>query len=313
MPLATAAQPPVTKVHRIGYVTGASAAGESSRVEAFRQGLRDLGYSEGQTISLVYRWADGKPEQLPALVTDLVGLQIDVIVARGLQAAQAAQRATKTTPIVMVGVGGDPVAAGLVASLARPGENITGLIDLGVELSGKRLELLKECVPQLSRVAVLWDGANAGNVQELREVQAAAGPLGLTVQSWKVRGTDDIARVFAAMRQERPDGLFVAGGPLMSTYRKQIAELAAQSGLPSVYLWRNAVEEGGLLSYGRRFLDDYLRAATYVDKILKGAKPADLPVEQPMQFELVVNLKIAKALGLTLSPLLLFRADEVIQ
>jgi len=289
MPLATVAQQPVTKVHRIGYVTGASAAAESSRVEALRQGLRDLGYPEGQTISLVCRWADGQSEQLPALVADLVDLPVDVLVARGLQAAQAAKRATTATPIVMVGGGGDPIATGLVASLARPGENVTGLIDLGAELSGKWLELLKEFVPQLSRVAVLWDGANAGNVQEWRKVQAAAGPLGLTVQSWEVRGTDDIARLFAAMGQERPDGLFVAGGPLMSTYRKQIVDLAAQSGLPSVYLWKNAVEEGGLLSYGRQFLDDYRRAAIYVDKILKGMKPADLPVEQPTTFELVIN------------------------
>jgi putative ABC transport system substrate-binding protein len=313
VPVATEAQQPAKKVHRIGYLTGASAAAESSSVEALRQGLHDLGYVEGQTSSMAYRWADGQVDQLPALAADLVRLPVDVIVARGSLASQAAQRATQTIPIVMVGVGRDPVAAGLVASLARPGGNITGLMNLGVELSAKRLELFKEAVPQLARVAVLWEGTSAGQVETWQEVQAAARRLGLTVQSWEVRGPDDFARVFAAMGQERPDGLWVAGGPVMATYRKQIVDLAAESRLPSAFIWREAVEEGGLMSYSWSYLDDSRRAAVYVDKILKGAKPADLPVEQPVKFELVINLKTAKALGLTIPPVLLFQADEVIQ
>ena len=313
VPLATEAQQPAKKVHRIGYLTGASAAAESSSVEALRQGLHDLGYVEGQTISMVYRWADGQVDQLPSLAADLVRLQVDVIVARGWLASQAAQRATQTIPIVMVGVGRDPVAAGLVASLARPGGNITGLINLGVELSAKRLELLKEVVPQLSRVAVLWEGSSAGQLETLQEVQAAARRLGLTAQSWEVRGTDDFERVFAAMSQEPPDGLFVAGGAVMVTYRKQIVDLAAKNRLPAAFIWREAVEEGGLMSYGWSFLDDSRHAAVYVDKILKGAKPANLPVEQPVKFEFVINLKTAQALGLTIPPTVLFQADEVIR
>jgi putative ABC transport system substrate-binding protein len=312
-PRVTAAQQPAKKVYRIGYLTGASATAEASSVEAFRQGLRDLGYVEGQNISMVYHWAEGKIDQLPALAADLVRLPVDVILARGWLASQAAQRATQTIPIVMVGVGRDPVVAGLVASLARPGGNITGLINLGVELSAKRLELLKEVVPQLSRVAVLWEGSSAGQLEILQEVQAAARRLGLTVQSWEVRGTDDFERVFAAMGEERPDGLLVAGGPMMATYRKQIVDLAAKSRLPSVFFWREAVEEGGLMSYGWSFLDDSRRAAVYVDKILQGAQPANLPVEQPVKFEFVINLKTAQALGLTIPPMVLFQADEVIK
>jgi putative ABC transport system substrate-binding protein len=312
VPLTSAAQQP-KQSHRIGYLSGASAAAESSRVEALRQGLHDLGYVEGQNVSIVYRWADGQVDQLPALAADLVHLPVDVIVARGWLASQAAQRATPTLPIVMVGVGREPVAAGLVASLARPGGNITGLTNLGVELSAKRLELFKEAVPQLSRVAVLWEGSSAGQVETWQEVQAAARPLGLTVQSWEVQGPDDFARVFAAIGQERPDGLLVAGGPVMATYRKRIVDLAAESRLPSAFIWREAVEEGGLMSYGWSFLDDSRRAAVYVDKILKGTKPADLPIEQPVKFELVINLKTAKALGLTIPPVLLFQADEVIR
>jgi putative ABC transport system substrate-binding protein len=312
VPLTSAAQQP-KQSHRIGYLSGASAAAESSSVEGLRQGLHDLGYVEGQTSSMAYRWADGQVDQLPALAADLVRLPVDIIVARGALASQAAQRATQTIPIVMVGVGRDPVAAGLVASLARPGGNITGLMNLGVELSAKRLELFKEAVPQLARVAVLWEGTSVGQVETWQEAQAAARLLGLTVQSWEVRGPDDFARLFAAMGQERPDGLLVAGGPVMATYRKRIVDLAAESRLPSAFIWKEAVEEGGLMSYGWSFLDDSRRAAVYVDKILKGAKPADLPVEQPVKFELVINLKTAKALGLTIPPVLLFQADEVLQ
>ena len=308
VPLATEAQQPAKKVHRIGYLTGASAAAESSSVEALRQGLHDLGYVEGQTISMVYRWADGQVDQLPSLAADLVRLQVDVIVARGWLAS----RATSTIPTIFVWVG-DPVGYGLVASLAQPGGNLTGLSAAAVETSAKRLALLQETVPGLSRVAVLWEGSSAGQVETLQEVQAAARRLGLTAQSWEVRGTDDFERVFAAMSQEPPDGLFVAGGAVMVTYRKQIVDLAAKNRLPSAFIWREAVEEGGLMSYGWSFLDDSRHAAVYVDKILKGAKPANLPVEQPVKFEFVINLKTAQALGLTIPPTVLFQADEVIR
>jgi putative tryptophan/tyrosine transport system substrate-binding protein len=300
-------------VPQIGYLTAQSLASVAAAREAFRQGLQELGYIEGTNIAIEYRFAEEKLERLPALAAELVRLKIDLIVAHTAPAALAAKNATTMVPIVMVGVGLDPVEAGLVESLARPGGNLTGLTSYGVQLSQKRLELLKDIVRPGSRVAVLWDGANPGNRRQMQEAETAARPLGLTVQSWEVQGTEGFERVFAAMTQERPGALYVAGGPLMDANRKRIADFALQNRLPSVYEWRGAVEDGGLMSYGRRGADMNRRAAVYVDKILKGAKPADLPVEQPMTFELVINLTTAQALGLTIPPTLLFQADEVIR
>jgi putative ABC transport system substrate-binding protein len=301
------------KVPRIGYLTAQSPASVALSDEAFRQGLQELGYVEGKTIAIEYRFAEEKFERLPELVAELVRLKVDVIVAHTAPAAHAATQATQTIPIVMVGIGGDPVETGLVESLARPGGNLTGLTSLGVELTRKRLELLTEVVPRGSRVAVLWDGANPNNRRNVQEAEMAARVLGLAVQAWEVQGTEGFERVFVAMTLERSDALYVAGGPLMGANRKRIADFALQSRLPSLYEWRGAVEDGGLMSYGPNGAEAQRRAASYVDKILKGAKPADLPVERPMKFELVINLKTAKELGLTIPPSLLFQADEVIR
>jgi len=309
-PPAAEAQP-AGKIPRVGaLVLGLPDRG----LAPFRQGLQDLGYVEGKNILIEDRFAEGKAERLPELAAELVGLKVDVIVAYAFQAARAAKQATQTIPIVMVSVGRDPVAAGLVESLARPGGNVTGLVDLGTELHGKRLELLKEVVPLGSRVAVLVDAAALGQrLLQMQEAEPAARALGWTVQAWEVQGMEGFERVFAAMTAERPDALYVAGSPLLLTNRKRIADFAFQRRLPSVYDWRAAVEDGGLMSYGPSRADLSRRAATYVDKILKGAKPGDLPVEQPTKFELVLNLKTAQALGITFSPTLLIQADEVIQ
>jgi putative ABC transport system substrate-binding protein len=307
-PLMAEAQQPVP---RIGYMHAGSRL--DATYEAFQQGLRDLGYLEGKNIVLEYRYAEGKVDRLPGLAAELVRIKVDIIVASTEPGARAAKNATKTIPIVMVGVGAGPVEAGLVESLARPGGNISGLTSLGVELAGKRLELLKETVPKVARVAILYDPANRANLLQVKEIQAAARPLGLTVQSWEVRGAADFERVFTAVSKERPDGLYVPGGPLMFANEKRIVDFALKSRLPSVSPRREVVDAGGLMSYGVDPVDHYRRAATYVDKILKGAKPADLPVEQPTKFELVINLKTAKALGLTVPQLLLLRADQLIQ
>ena len=242
-------------------------------------------------------------------------LKVDIIVvAGGTTWVRAAKNATKTIPIVMVGLGGDPVEAGLVESLARPGGNVTGITNLTRELGGKRLELLKEAVPKLARVAVLYDPASPGTVLEVKEVlPVAARALGLTIQPWEVRAADDFERVFAALNKERPDGLYVLGGPLMSANGKRIADFALKSRLPSMYAHRESVDAGGLMYYGADLADSYRRVAYYVDKILKGAKPADLPVEQPTKFELVINLKTAKQIGLTIPPEVLARANKVIK
>ena len=294
--------------------TPAVLAHPSSDLSVFRQGLRGLGYVEGQTIAIAYRFAEDKLERLPALAVELVGLQVDVMVAYAFQAARAAKQATQTLPIVMVRVGRDPVEAGLVESLARPGGNLTGLTMLGVQLHGKRLELLKEVMPRGIRVAALFDGGAPGQRRlHMHEAEPAARALGFTMQAWEIHGPEGFERVFAALTAERPDALYVAGSPLMVANRQRIATFALQSRLPSVYEWREAVEDGDLMSYGTSNADLSRRAATYVDKILKGAKPADLPVEQPRKFELVINFKTAQALGLTIPPTLLFQADEVIQ
>ena len=311
--LAQAQQP--KKVGRIGYLSLREAARESTRAEAIRLALRALGYIEGQNIAIEYRYSEGKRDRLPELATELVRLNVDLILASGADPViRAAKNATKTIPIVMVGLGIDPVAAGLVESLARPGGNVTGLTNLGPELGGKRLELFKEAVPKVARVAVLYDPAAMGSVLQMKEkLPAAARALKLTIQAWEVRSADDFDRVFAALGKQRPDGLYVPGGSLMFANRKRIADFALKNRLPSVYSDRESVGAGGLMSYGADEADSYRRVAYYIDKILKGAEPADLPVEQPTKFEFVINLKTAKQIGLIIPPNVLARADKVIR
>jgi putative ABC transport system substrate-binding protein len=276
--------------------------------------LRELGYLEGQNIAIEYRYAERKRDRNSELAAELVRLKVDIIVVAGYGLIQAAKNATRTIPIVMAGRGIDPVEAGLVESLARPGGNVTGLTNLGGELGGKRLELLKEAVPKVVGVAVLYDPTAPGTVREVKDVlPVAARALGLTVRSWEVRGTDDFKRVFAALNKQRPDGLYVPIGPLLFANRKQIADLALKSRLPSVYTTREGVDAGGLMSYGADESESYRRVAYFVDRILKGAKPADLPVEQPTKFEFVINLKTAKQIGLTIPPEVLARATKLIK
>jgi putative ABC transport system substrate-binding protein len=311
--VAQAQQP--KKVPRIGYLSQFEPARESPRSEATRLALRELGYVEGQNIAIEYRYAEGKPDRFPDLAAELVHLKVDIIVAAGGSViVQAAKNATKTIPIVMMGGGLDPVEAGLVESLARPGGNVTGLTLLSGELGGKRLELLKEAVPKLVRVAVLYDPANPPTVREVKEVlPVPARALGLTIRSWEVRVADGFEKVFAALNKQHPDGLYVPGAPLMAANQKRIAGLALKSRLPSVYGNRGYVDAGGLMYYGADLVDSYRRVAYYVDRILKGAKPAELPVEQPTKFELVINLNTAKQLGLTIPYDVLRWADEVIK
>jgi putative tryptophan/tyrosine transport system substrate-binding protein len=311
--VALAQQP--KKVPRIGYLSNVDPASESARSEAIRLALRELGYIEGQNIASEHRYAEGKLDRLPALAAELVRLKVDIIVvAGGAATVRPAMNATKTIPIVMVGAGIDPVEAGVVESLARPGGNVTGLTNLSIELGGKQLELLKEAVPKLARVAVLYDPAVSGNVLRVKEVfPGAARALGLTIQPWEVRAADGFEKVFAAINKQRPDGLNVAPGPLMNVNEKRIVGFALKSRLPSMYSRREAVDAGGLMYYGADLADSYRRVAYFVDKILKGAKPADLPVEQPTKFELVINLKTAKQIGVTIPQSLLYRADKVIK
>jgi len=310
-PLPADAQQPA-KIPRIGFLWASPLSASPHRLEAFRQGLRELGYVEGQNIALEVRSAEGKWERLPALAAELVRLKVDIMVTAIVPAIQAAQQATKTIPIVMAVVV-DPVATGFVASLARPGGNITGLSMMAPELVGKQLELLKEVVPKVSRVALLWNPANAGNPPQLREAEVAARTLGVRLQPFEARGPSEIDRAFAAMTKERAGGLLVTVDAMFLLHRTRIADLAARSRLPAVYGLREYPEAGGLMAYSANVTEMFRRAATYVDKILKGAKPADLPVEQPMRFELVINLKAAKALGLTFPQSILLRTDQVIQ
>jgi putative ABC transport system substrate-binding protein len=311
--VAQAQQP--KKVPRIGYLSAQGPARESAPSKAIRLALRELGYIEGQNIAFEYRNAEGKRDRYPELAAELVRLKVDIIVVTGgAIAIRAAKNATKTIPIVMTGAGLDPVEAGLVESLARPGGNVTGLTLLSGELGGKRLELLKEGVPKLARVAVLYDPGTLLGVLEMKEVPpVAARALGLTVRSWEVRDADSFERVFAALNKERPDGLYVTSAPLIRTNEKRIVGFALKSRLPSVYGYREGVDAGGLMYYGADIADSHRRVAYYVDRILKGAKPADLPVEQPMKFELVINLKTAKQIGLTIPQSMLYRADRVIK
>jgi putative ABC transport system substrate-binding protein len=312
--LAQAQQP--KKVPRIGYLSNVDAALESARAEAIRLALRERGHIEGQNIAIEYRYAEGKRDRYLELLAELVRLKVDIIVVAGggEPMIRAAKNATKTIPIVMAGSGADPVAAGFVESLARPGGNITGLSSLGGELGGKRLELLKEAVTKVARVAVLYNPANQSSVLAVKEdLPVAARALKLTLQPQEIRAADDFERVFAALNKQRPDGLYVFSGPLMRLNAKRIAHFALKSRLPSIYGSKEFVDAGGLLSYGQDQADSYRRVAYFVDRILKGAKPADLPVEQPMRFELFINLKTAKQIGVTIAPIVLMRATKVVK
>ena len=303
------------KVYRIGYLSPVDPATESTRAEAIQQALRELGYIEGQNIATEYRYAEGKANRYPELAAELVRLKVDIIVVAGKgRLILAAKNATKTIPIVMMGAVFDPVKAGMVKSLARPGGNVTGLTTFGVELGGKRLELLKEAVPKIARVAVLYEPALPFIVIEVKEVlPVAARALGLTIEPWEVRAADDFEKVFATLNKQRPDGLYVPNGVLMQANQKRIVGLTLKSRLPSISFNREHVEAGGLMSYGVDLPDLYRQAATYVAKILKGAKPADLPVERPRKFSLVINLKTAKQLGIMIPPEVLLQATKVIK
>ena len=310
--LAEAQQP--KKVPRIGFVSGSGNTNNPGPLfEAFRQGLRDLGYVEGKNILIEYRYLEGNLDRVPGFVTELLQLKVDVFVSGSLPAIQAAKQATKTIPIVML-TNVDPVATGIVDSLARPGGNITGISRLTQDLSGKRLELLKEVVPGMSRVGVLWDANAPGPAIAFKEYEAAARALKMQLQSLEVRGpTPDLEGAFQAAAKGRASALITVRGAVINRYTKQITDLAIKNRLPSMYEGSMYVEAGGLMSYSADDADQFRRAATYVDKILKGAKPADLPVEQPIKFELVINLKTAKQIGLTIPQWVLMRADKVIK
>jgi putative tryptophan/tyrosine transport system substrate-binding protein len=304
-PPAAAQQP----VKRIGYLAQVTRA---PLVEAFRQGLRELGYREGQNLAIEFRDAEGQPARLPALAAELVQLHVDVIVTFPTNAARAAKHATTTLPIVMAAAD-DPVRTGLVASLAQPGGNLTGLSNFGPDLSGKRLELLKEAVPTLARIAVLWNAADSGMTLRFNQMEVAARALGQTVDPLGVHDATQVESALTAMTQERPDALFVITDVLTARHWGRIVDFAAQHQLPTLFEYREPVVAGGLIAYGPSQADLHRRAAYYVDRILKGTKPADLPVEQPTKFELVINVKTAQALGLTIPPSVLFQADEVIK
>jgi putative ABC transport system substrate-binding protein len=297
------------KIHKIGYLSPGS---RSPVVTPLFDTLRELGWIEGKNVTFEYRYAENRLERLPELAADLVRLNVDVIVAIGTLGPLAAKGATSTIPIVMTAAG-DPVGSGLIASLARPGGNVTGMSLMSPDLGGKRLELLKELLPRLSHVAVLWNAANPYPAIVFKETQTAGRTLGIEVHSLEVRGPDDLDGAFAAVRQQHPDALITVEDPLTGTYRKRIADFAVAEQLPSLHGLSEDVKAGALISYGANLADLLRRAAGYVDKILKGAKPADLPVQQPTTFELVINLKTARALALKVPPTLLARADEVIE
>jgi len=307
------AQQQAEKVPRIGYLRVTSASDRPPLLDAFRQGLRELGWVEGQNIVIDYRFAEGRLDRLPDLAAELVRLKVDVIVSLGTQGVTAAKNATETIPIVMIAVR-DPVGAGLIASLARPGGNVTGVSGYaGLETVAKQLELLKETVPKIRRVAILLNPTNAYHSLAMREVNVAAQTLGVQLQLLEARGPNEFDGAFAAMVKERVGALLVLSDVIFNSHASRLADLAARSRLPTAYAVRESVEAGGLMSYGPSFLELYRRSAAYVDKIVKGAKPADLPVEQPTKFELVINLKAAKALGLEVPPLLIAQADELIE
>jgi putative ABC transport system substrate-binding protein len=313
LPFPARAQQP-KKIPLIGFLSARDPATESVRANAIRLALRELGYIEGQNIAIEYRYAHGKLDRLPELAAELVRLKVDIVVAGGDPGIRAAKNATKTIPIITMGGGGDPVVEGFIDSLARPGGNVTGITNLGTELGGKRLELLKEAVPKTSRVAVLYEPTAPGNVRDVKEaLPGAARALKLTLRSWEIRAADDFDRVFTALIKERPDGLYVSPGPLINVNQKRTVAFVLKSRIPAMYSNRDAVDAGGLMYYGADLADSYRRVAYFVDRILKGAKPAELPVEQPMRFEFVINLKTAKQIGLTIPQWTLMKATKVIQ
>jgi putative ABC transport system substrate-binding protein len=309
LPLAWAQQP--KKIARIGYL-GNTASTSAIDMKLFRERLRELGYIEGQNIAIEYRYFDGKVERLPELAAELVRLNCEVIVAIGNEAAGAAKNATKETPIVMASTS-DAVRSGLVASLARPGGNITGLTSMGGEINGKRLELLKEIIPKLSRVGFLWSPTSPVAADNLKETETVARSLRVEILSLEVKRTDDNERAFQAATNKRAEALLVDGSGFFTANQKQIIDLAIKHRLPAMYPNTRSVEAGGLMTYAGDRSEQYRRAADYVDKILKGAKPADLPVERPTKFEFIINLKAAKQIGLTIPPNVLARADRVIK
>ena len=309
----SAAAQQATKVPRIGYLTATSLSAVATRTEAFRQGLRELGYVEGKNIVIEWRSAEGNSDRQGALAAELVRLKVNVIVSGGSSSTRLAKETTKTIPIIMA-QDSDPVGNGFVASLARPGGNITGLSTLGPELSGKRLEILREVVPKLSRVAVLGTStSHPSSSPAIREIEPAAKAIEVKLQYLAVLDSKDIETAFRSANKERADAILALNSPVLNSHRKQIADLAAKNRLPAIYPFSEYVEAGGLTSYSVSYIDLYRRAATYVDKILKGAKPADLPVEQPIKFEFIINLKAAKQIGLTIPPNVLARADRVIK
>ena len=301
----------LTKIPRIGFLSTLSAVDLAPRMDAFRHGLQEFGYREGKSIVIEQRFADGKLERLPTLATELIHVGVDTIVTSGPAATAAAKKATTTVPIVMA-FDDDPVGIGLIASLSRPGGNITGLSTLSPEISGKQLELLKEIFPKLSRVAVLGTSTRPGTAETLKETESAASVLGVQLQYLELQNSKDIETAFREAKKGRAEGLLVLPGVLIS-YRNQLVGLAAKNRIPAIYSRPEYVEAGGLMMYGVNISDLFRRAATYVDKILKGSKPADLPVEQPKKFEFVINLKAAKQIGLTIPPNVLARADKVIK
>ena len=300
------------KIPRIGYLGNSSLPLERDFVDAFRQGLRDLGYAEGHNILIEYRWAEGRYDRLPEFAAELVRLKVDVLLTAGTPGALAAKQATQTIPIVMA-VSGDAVGTGLVQSLARPGGNITGLTRMTRDLDGKRLELLKEVVPSLSRVAILLNPANPISARGWSEAQSPAKALRLKLEPAEVKAAEEFEAAFATIARQRPGGLFIIADQFLLAHRTQIVDFGARRSLPAIYPYSEFVDAGGLMSYAANDPAMFRRAATYVDKILKGRKPADLPVEQPTKFELVINLKTAKQIGLTIPPTVLARADRVIR
>ena len=308
-PLASHAQP---KIPRIGFMGNSTAALEANLVDAFREGLRELGYEEGRNIAIEYRWADGNYDEFPALVAELIAAKVDAIVTAGTPAALAVKKATTTVPLIMVAVG-DPVGTGLVPSLARPGGNLTGLSSIAPDLEGKRLQLLREVVPALSHVAMFINSLNPFHVSSMKQARAAAQAMGIKLQLHDIRKSEDLDDAFAAIRKERPDALLILADRIFLHNRERMMDFTKEQRLPNVNAYKELVEVGGLMSYGPSYEDMHKRAAIYIDKILKGAKPADLPIEQPSKFTFIVNLKAAKALGVTVPSQLLGLADQLIE
>jgi putative tryptophan/tyrosine transport system substrate-binding protein len=308
----SAARAQAGRIPLVGFMGNSTAALEANLIGPFREGLREHGYEEGRNIEIVFRWAEGKYERFPALIAELVTARVDVIVTAGTPASLAVKKANTSIPLVMIAVG-EPVATGLVASLARPGGNITGLTSISPEIEAKRLELLREVVPNISYIAVLWNAGSPVQVIQEKETKAAADVLGMKMLSLGVRSLEEIEKAFATIVGERPGALFVLADRLFLHHRQRIMDFATQQRLPGVHAYRELVEAGGLMSYGPSYAGMHRRAAYFVDRILKGANPSDLPVERPATFELILNMKAAKALGLTIPPAIILRAGEVIE